>query len=293
MDIQGIRYFTEICREGSFTKAARNCFVSEPALSRKIKQLEREWGIALFTRTTHSVTLTEQGKALWGEAEKLLAQYEALQKKACSLRGRRALTIGYSSQGERVCLEKAVRLASGRLPVDIELQLEHSVECVRRLQNGRLDAALLTKPMLEEGGNLEGVRLRRCGIGAFLPAEWALAREKEISIRQLAACPIVTFPRRVAPGTYDRMISLAKEAGVTLNVVAEVTNTAPFRILIEEEKEAGLMLDSSRIIESETLKWTPIREFAGQFDLMLAWRAGHPLADLLRRLGKMYGSRKA
>lgn len=52
MDLQGIRYFAEICRTGSFTKAARNCFVSEPTLSRKIRQMKRDWGVTLFHRTT-------------------------------------------------------------------------------------------------------------------------------------------------------------------------------------------------------------------------------------------------
>ena len=78
MNISHIHYAVEVAHYGSFNKAAANLFVSQPSLSRAIKELERELGFNLFLRTPNGVVPTHQGKEFLHRAKHLDNQYIAL-----------------------------------------------------------------------------------------------------------------------------------------------------------------------------------------------------------------------
>ncbi len=73
MELSQLRSFLKIAEHGSFTRAARDCFLSQPALSQQIAKLEAELGCPLFERQGRTVTLTEAGEALLERARKILA----------------------------------------------------------------------------------------------------------------------------------------------------------------------------------------------------------------------------
>lgn len=72
MELRVLRYFLEVAREGNMTHAAQRLHISQPTLSRQIKELEEELGKKLFTRSNYSVSLTEEGMLLRKRAEDLL-----------------------------------------------------------------------------------------------------------------------------------------------------------------------------------------------------------------------------
>ncbi|WP_354122629.1 LysR substrate-binding domain-containing protein [Bradyrhizobium sp. LA6.7] len=72
MDIRELRYFTHVARAGSFSRAAANLNVAQPALSRQVKQLEQELGVQLFERTQRGVELTKAGSLLFSQAEDII-----------------------------------------------------------------------------------------------------------------------------------------------------------------------------------------------------------------------------
>lgn len=85
MELRVLRYFLEVAREGNVTHAAQRLHVSQPTLSRQIKELEEELGKKLFTRSNYSVSLTEEGMLLRKRAEdildmadKTMAEFQAL-----------------------------------------------------------------------------------------------------------------------------------------------------------------------------------------------------------------------
>ena len=73
MEIRVLRYFLEIAREENMTRAAARLHVSQPSLSRQMKELEEELGKKLFTRSNYSIHLTDEGMLLRKRAEDLLA----------------------------------------------------------------------------------------------------------------------------------------------------------------------------------------------------------------------------
>lgn len=73
MEIRVLRYFLETAREGNMTRAAERLFVSQPTMSKQLKELEKELGTKLFTRSNYSINLTEAGMLLRERAEDILS----------------------------------------------------------------------------------------------------------------------------------------------------------------------------------------------------------------------------
>jgi len=81
MKLQTLVYFIHIADEGSFTKAAAKCFVSQPALSKAITELEAELGCLLFERRGRSIELTNTGKVAYKQAKEIMHLCDALKEK--------------------------------------------------------------------------------------------------------------------------------------------------------------------------------------------------------------------
>ena len=78
MDIKILRYFLQICRDGSFSKAAKNLYISQPGLSKSISNLEKELGVSVFNRTSKGNELTEYGEYLKNKASTIVYQFDIL-----------------------------------------------------------------------------------------------------------------------------------------------------------------------------------------------------------------------
>jgi DNA-binding transcriptional LysR family regulator len=78
MDIQSLRYFVCVGEHLSFTQAAKALFISQPALSNKIVDLENELGAPLFERTTRRVSFTPTGKYFFAEAKQIVQRIDEL-----------------------------------------------------------------------------------------------------------------------------------------------------------------------------------------------------------------------
>lgn len=76
MDLRSLQYFADVAKYHNFTKAAQQNFISQPALSKKISQLEQEVGKPLFNRNTHSVSLTKAGVIFNEAAKNIILTYQ-------------------------------------------------------------------------------------------------------------------------------------------------------------------------------------------------------------------------
>ena len=84
MNITQIKYVLEVARSSSIREAATKLFISQPALSASLKELEEELGILIFERTNKGITLTDSGREFLNYAKKAAAQYEILEDRYLS-----------------------------------------------------------------------------------------------------------------------------------------------------------------------------------------------------------------
>ena len=85
MEIRVLRYFLAVAREGSITAAANYLHLTQPTLSRQLKDLEEELGQTLLIRKSHRVTLTPEGMLLRKRAEEIIAMVDKTQSEFVSL----------------------------------------------------------------------------------------------------------------------------------------------------------------------------------------------------------------
>lgn len=145
MTITQVRYVLEVARCKNFSKAAENLFVSQPALSLQIKNLEMELGYNLFLRTTRGVSLTELGEQFCQAAVEPMDHWKAFLKRVCAkdLNGQRRLRIGMGSRVYSNGLFKDI-LYFFELNPDIEVTFvtEAGQDFIAALREGTLDLAL-------------------------------------------------------------------------------------------------------------------------------------------------------
>ena len=85
MEIRVLRYFLETARAGNMTRAAQRLFISQPTMSKQLKELEKELGTKLFVRTNYNIRLTEAGMLLRERAEDILSLVEKTEAEFKSL----------------------------------------------------------------------------------------------------------------------------------------------------------------------------------------------------------------
>src|SRR5215470_2071205 len=110
VDTRLLRYFAAVAAEGNLTRAAERLFVSQPALTKQIKQLETQLGVRLFSRSRAGMTLTEAGQALAGSAPGVLAGWDPAvrETKTAASRAARVLRVGFMSSAANEATQQII-----------------------------------------------------------------------------------------------------------------------------------------------------------------------------------------
>ena len=225
MDIRDLRYFLAVAEELNFSRAAVRLNISQPPLSQRIQQLERELGVRLFHRTKRNVQLTEAGTALVGQARMVLAQLEhAAQVVIGTAKGEIGeLVIGTvttTDSGFYALLVEILRVFSRRHPnVRLALRTLPVAQQLQALRDGRIQVGFITLPAHDDSLIIEEVRQETLVLA--LPEHHRLARMKRIPWRALAAEPIIVPGRALAPGYYDSVITHFQNMGSSPNIAHE------------------------------------------------------------------------
>ncbi|MDH6220890.1 LysR substrate-binding domain-containing protein [Streptomyces pseudovenezuelae] len=144
MELRHLQHFVAVAEDQHFTRAAERLLVSQSGLSASIRALERELQTPLFVRTTRRVTLTEAGRALLGEAERILAQVRSAHEAVAAVQGvlRGTLALGTEQCIAGVHVAELLAAFRHRHPdVEIRLRQAGSGELAEEVAAGRLDLA--------------------------------------------------------------------------------------------------------------------------------------------------------
>ena len=161
MEMRQLQYFVSVAEEQHFTRAAERLMISQSGLSAAIRALERELQAALFVRTTRRVTLTEAGRALLVEAERILAQASAAREAVAAVQGvlRGTLRLGAEQCVPGVHVAGLLAAFRRRYPqVEIRLRQSGSAALAAEVAAGRLDMAFAYRTQAD-GEQLRSVPL--------------------------------------------------------------------------------------------------------------------------------------
>jgi DNA-binding transcriptional LysR family regulator len=254
VDLRLLRAFTMVADRGSFSAAAEALHITQPALSRRIAELESTLGLRLFNRTSRRVVLTQNGEDLLARSRDLLIAGEALHERAHSLVAGEVgiLRVGCAPMTMERAVAPFIAQYRKRCP-GVELQLyeqggERAQEAVLR---GQLHAAVAspTEP------RLQAQLLFPWRLLAVMPRSHPFARRRTVDIAKLAEEPVLTFPT----GFGTRALFDAGCETMSVRPPIRMEATAAQTLLAAAQAGYGIaVVPSALIINKRAVKALPV-----------------------------------
>lgn len=221
MDLQLLRTLLAVADTGSITEAADRIGVTQPALSRRIQQLEGYLGATLLARGRKGTGLTEIGRLVEREARVLVDRYDQLREQVRAQQGLEGGTvrIGGGATAVSFVLPRAIAAFQRDYPaVRFQLKEAGSSEVAQDVLSGRLELGLVTLPIQSRELTIEPLFTDRVVLVA--PRDHPLAKRGCIETRELEGATFVGFEADTA---VRQIIEAAlRDAGVEMNVVMEL-----------------------------------------------------------------------
>ena len=259
LDSRALRQFLAVAETLSFRQAAEVLHMSQPPLSRAIRQMEARLGAPLFERNTQRVVLTAAGQRLLPYARRILQLLAQAQDAVAAQQLPARLRIGVTSAVEAQWFQRVAQAmeAQGVEPV---VSSDTSPRLVRLLARGRLDAAFIALPTHAPG--LEVDVLERQPLLAVLPTSHRLARRRTVSLDDLAADPLYWFRRARQPAFFDHCRAVFQRHGYAPALLEEPEDHHVLLAAVARGRGVALLPASFAAIRREGVRYKPLREGA-------------------------------
>lgn len=193
MELRELKYFLAVAKAENITKAAEALYVTQPNLSRQMKNLEAELGRQLFERGRRKITLTEAGKLLKKRAAEILELYGRTEQEIKSPDGTVAGDVrvgGGETRAFRLVAEAAARLNKRHPEVTLHIYSGDGEAIAERLDKGLIDFGIFIEPTDLAG--YEHIRLPVTDMwGIFVRRDHPLARKQSVTAADLAGEPLI------------------------------------------------------------------------------------------------------
>jgi len=280
MEIRHLIYFKTVAEHLHFRNAANALFISQPPLSRQIKELEEELGAQLFTRKNKRVALTDAGKYFLSEVHKILACLEESKHTVKQIHEAESgeLKIGYISSLYQPHMAEVLKAMRVNFPhVKTSLYERPTVKQIEALEQGKLDVGILRAPV-----HSDKLKIHSLFFDPFMVVMPA-GNEKFKNDEDLAAHinnkPFIFFNKEYAPYYHDSLLEICNRLGFTPNIIHEANNVHSILQLVE----AGLgisILPLSVKNKNINLHFIPLLNIPVKTEVVLAYRANRLNAAL-------------
>jgi DNA-binding transcriptional LysR family regulator len=282
--VRDLRYFLTVAEELHFTRAAERLYVSQPALSKQVRALERQLGVELFRRDRHGVALTDAGTALLPHAREVLSAWEDGAAAVDSVRTARrgTLVVGMSTSPVRGGLLPAIRsrFTAAHPEAVVRLRQVNWEDPTAGLADGTTDVAFVWLPLAGRE-RYDWTVIAEEPVMVALPDTHPLADRSGIDFTDLLDEPFLALPESTGP-LRAHWLALDARAGRPPQIGAEIAST-------EETYEAlaaglGVCLVAAGNVPLLTLGGVtacPVRGVAPS-RYVLAWRREDARRPLVR-----------
>lgn len=291
VDLRLLRAFEAVAEDLHFGRAARRLFLSQPSLSRAVRDLEQALGVDLFARTSREVRLTPAGEALKDELPRLLAEHERVLTRTQRVgRGETGeLRVAFLASATNVLLPAVVRTFRNAFP-SVALTLEETLDepALEGVLARRFDVALVRTR--REDATLAFAPLLREPLCLVVAADHRLARRRRVRYEDLREDGLVIWPRKAAPESFDDVIEGCRRAGFSPTVVQETEGAYTILALVAAGVGVSVLAGSYQALRGGDVVFVPL---AGrQTVLYAAWLSGDSSAarenfvDVARRVSR-------
>ncbi len=288
MNLRALQYFVKLAELKHFSHAAEACFVSQPTLSTQIMKLEEELGVQLVERIPRKVKLTAVGKEIADRARRVLRDIDQIRVTArrSSDPETGSLRLGIFPTLAPYLLPHVVPGIRARFPqLKLQLAEEKSGDIVRLLDEGELDAALLSLPLDENG--LEVEILFEEPFMLALPQSHPLADQRVVKLADLEGSELLLL----ADGhcLRDHALEVCALSGASERVDFHATSMETLRQMVAAEVGITLMpilAVKPPIAVTDNMALRPFAAPAPSRTIALVWRRSSALGTLMHSLAQ-------
>jgi LysR family transcriptional regulator, benzoate and cis,cis-muconate-responsive activator of ben and cat genes len=276
LELRQLRYFAAVARERNFTRAAEMLHIAQPPLSRQIQQLEEELGVSLIERGSRPLRLTDAGRLLYEQAAQVLERVEEI--KAITQRlhevERPRFRIGFVPSTLYGRLPGLIRRYRAVRPgVELVLLELTTLQQIAALKEGRIDVGYGRIPFDDPA--IERVLLSNEKLSAALPSGHSLlARAGPLRLSDLAAEPLVVYPKAPRPSYADQVLTLFRERGLKPLAVYEVGEVQTALGLVAAEVGVCLVPVSVERLRRDNVVYRPLDEEKAVSPIIMSTRKG-------------------
>jgi DNA-binding transcriptional LysR family regulator len=217
MEIRHLRAFVAVADAASVRRAASHLHIAQSALSRTIRDLEHELGLALFMRTPQGVALTPGGRRFAEGARRTLAEATAAVARARDARASEdgPLVVGVVNPELRPAwINRGLKRYRTAAPkVAVHLESMSSIAMVEAVVTRAIDAGIGYAPLTPRPGVIVSPIADDEMAGVIVARGYRLARRKHVAISELARYPFLWYDRSTQPAVFDRIFAAFQQVG--------------------------------------------------------------------------------
>jgi DNA-binding transcriptional LysR family regulator len=295
INLRSLETFYLVAKMGGFHRAAEKLHTTQPAVSARVMQLERELKVQLFERDKRGSHLTAKGRELLGYAERMLALRTEL---VLAMAGQHVLggtvQLGVSETIVHTWLADLLKRLNQEYPaITLEINVDSSANLATALADGGIDVALLLGPV--SAGNAQNLPLCTYPISWIVPADCKLG-PAQVTLEALAEFPIITFARSTRP--YWQLTEMFEKAQLhKVRIFANSSLSSIVRMTLDGIGIAAIPrnvvadhLAEGRLRLVETEHEMPALSFTASFIKRPDMPLNAIVADLARQVAAEYGT---
>ncbi len=296
MELRHLRYFIAVAEEENVSRAALKLHVSQPGISRQIRDLEDELGFQFFERSAKSLKLTEAGKFFLTEARAVLQRAEDAVKAARAIAtGSGELHIGYAPSLTARILPPALRAFQAERPnVRVKLHDLSTEEMLAGLREGRLQLVFIVRltPSLLRGLQFE--ELVRDPMCLAVAPKHPLARRRTVTLAEAAREPLIAYSRKDYPDAHENLAATFVTIKTKPRIVEEHDSVSSLVAAVESGAGVAVAAQSLACTAGARLKFILFSPAPEPLVVGAAWCKGKltPAAERFLKCAKEIATKK-
>jgi DNA-binding transcriptional LysR family regulator len=251
LEFRHLKYIVALAEAGNFTRAAEQLFLSQPSLSKQIKDIEDEIGFPIFIRTREGVRVTPSGQMMVAYAQEMLAgRTEIITIARAVHRGDiPPLRLGFSSFIDPRLLEVFRESYAKMFPKClIHLSGGITTSLLQRLEQGSLDGAILPLPI--EGSQWVFQQISHDPLVVCMRTDDPLARDAVVSTSDLALRLRIFRDPAIHPSAHERLIEMLVEVGIEPEVSCSAATPADIQLMVRSGYGVAL-IDQKTVLDPD------------------------------------------
>lgn len=296
MELRHLRYFLMIAQTENVRRASRNLHVTQPAITRQLRDLEEELGVDLFERLPRGLKLSAAGRAYQEDVSQIMVAIDQARERAIRVAAGEMgiLRIGYLEiSAWKGIVPETFQAYTRKYPsLRLELLPDNTARQYELLERGEVDGGFVY-PFDDLPEGCEAIPVRNSNIVLATPTSWSDRFPESVCVGELEQLPFIGFHREEHPAYHDRLLAACGKAGISPRTVQIVHDEGAVLSLVSAGIGVAIVNDANKDRPPSGVRFLPVEDLSLPLSLHFAWQtentnpALRAFAHMLREHGSV------